>query len=302
MAGHAGNPMTKEKNMKRIFLFILTNLAILVVLGIVLDILGIDRRSMEGLMIMALLFGMGGSFISLAMSKWIAKQATGARVIDSPRTQQEQWLVATVQNLARQAGIGMPEVAVYDAPDINAFATGMKRDDALVAVSSGLLSSMTGDEAEAVLAHEVSHIANGDMVTLTLIQGVLNTFVIFLSRMAANVIDGVLGDDEEGGLGFLGYIAVTIVLEILLGILASFIVMWFSRQREYRADQGGARLAGRDKMIAALQRLKAHYEPSHLPDQIAAFGIKPKKGGLASLMSSHPPLDDRIAALRSYNG
>jgi heat shock protein HtpX len=291
--------------MKRIVLFILTNLAVLVVVGIVLNIvlaaLGIPRGSMAGLMIFALLFGMGGSFISLAMSKWIAKKSTGAQVIEQPRSNTERWLVDTVQRQAQQSGIGMPEVAVYDSPEINAFATGMNRNNALVAVSTGLLQNMDQDEVEAVLAHEVSHVANGDMVTLALIQGVVNAFVIFLARVVGGIIDSFLSGDEEeeGAGGGLAYFAIVIVLEILFGILASVIVMWFSRQREYRADAGGARLAGRDKMIAALQRLRQQMEPSHLPDQMAAFGIRSKAGGLTALFSSHPPLEQRIEALRS---
>lgn len=286
--------------MKRVVLFIATNLAIIILLSIVLSILGVDSRSATGALVIAAIFGMGGSFISLAMSKWIAKQATGAQVIDHPTTSTEHWLIQTVQQQARQAGIGMPEVAIYDAPEINAFATGMSRNNALVAVSTGLLANMRQDEAEAVLGHEVSHVANGDMITLALIQGVLNTFVIFISRMVANLIDSFLSDEEgEGGLGFFGYLAVTIVLELILGLFASIIVMWFSRQREFRADAGGAALAGREKMIAALERLQAMSEPSHLPDQIAAFGIRSKEGGLTQLFTSHPPLEDRIAALRA---
>ena len=287
--------------MKRVFYFVATNLAILLLLGVVLSIFGLDGRSTGGALVIAAIFGMGGSFISLAMSKWIAKRSTGARVLDNPVTDLERWLVDAVRRQAQQAGIGMPEVAVYDSPEINAFATGMKRNDALVAVSTGLLSSMSRDEAEAVLGHEVSHVANGDMITLALIQGVLNTFVIFISRLVANVIDTFLSSNDEegeGGLGFLGYMAVTLVLELVLGFLASLIVMWFSRQREFRADNGGAALAGREKMIAALERLKAAHEPSHLPDQMAAFGIRPREGGLAGLLMSHPPLEQRIAALR----
>ena len=287
--------------MKRVLYFVATNLAILLLLGLVLSFLGLDGRSTGGALVIAAIFGMGGSFISLAMSKWIAKRSTGAQVLDNPVTETERWLVNTVQRQAQQAGIGMPEVAVYDSPEINAFATGMRRDAALVAVSTGLLSSMNRDEAEAVLGHEVSHVANGDMITLALIQGVLNTFVIFLSRLVANVIDNFLSSDEEGegGLGFLGYMVVTFVLELVLGFLASLIVMWFSRQREFRADIGGASLAGREKMIAALERLKAAHEPSHLPDQLAAFGIRAREGGLAGLLMSHPPLEQRIAALRN---
>lgn len=284
----------------RILLYLATNLAILVLLGIVMSVLGLDSGSTSGLLVMAALFGMGGSFISLAMSKWIAKKSTGAQVIEQPSNQTEAWLLSTVQRQAEMAGIGMPEVAIYNAPDMNAFATGMKRDDALVAVSSGLLQNMSKDEIEGVLAHEVSHVANGDMVTLTLIQGVLNTFVIFLSRLVAGVINNFLRSDEEGGgLGFFGYIAVTIFLEVILGLFASLIVMWFSRKREFRADSGAAHLAGKQKMIGALKRLQAHHEPSQLPDQVSAFGIKAKEGGLASLFRSHPPLEQRIAALQN---
>jgi heat shock protein HtpX len=284
----------------RILLYLATNLAILVLLGIVMSLLGLDTRSTSGLLVMAALFGMGGSFISLAMSKWIAKKSTGAQVIDQPSNQTEAWLLSTVSRQAEMAGIGMPEVAIYNAPDMNAFATGMKRDDALVAVSSGLLQNMSKDEIEGVLAHEISHVANGDMVTLTLIQGVLNTFVIFLSRMVAGVINNFLSQDREGGgLGFMGYIAVTIFLELILGLFASLIVMWFSRKREFTADSGAAYLAGKQKMIGALQRLQAHHEPSQLPDQVSAFGIKSKEGGLASLFRSHPPLEERIAVLQS---
>ncbi len=286
--------------MKRIVLFLATNLAIVIVLTIFLNIIGVDSRSTAGALIIAAVFGMGGSFISLAMSKWIAKSATGAHVIEQPRNATESWLIDTVRQQARQAGIGMPEVAIYDSPDINAFATGMKRNDSLIAVSTGLLDKMSADEAEAVLGHEVSHVANGDMITLALIQGVLNTFVIFLARMVASVIDSAMqNNDEEGGLGFLGYMAVTIVMEIILGFLASIIVMWFSRKREFRADAGGAQLADRNKMISALERLRVAHEPSHLPEQIAAFGIQSKGKGLARLLMSHPPLEERIEALRA---
>ncbi len=288
--------------MKRILLFLTTNLAILVILSIVVSLLGLNSDSTIGLLIIAAIFGMGGSFLSLAMSKWIAKRATGAEVIDSPRDHTETWLLQTVEYQARQAGIGVPEVAVYPSPEINAFATGMNRDKALVAVSTGLLENMERDEAEAVLGHEVSHVANGDMVTLALIQGVLNTFVILIARLVANLISAFLSrDDEEGegGLSWLSYMAVTIALELVLGILASIIVMWFSRQREFRADAGGANLAGRHKMIAALRRLQQLHEPSQLPDQMAAFGINGKQGGLAKLFMSHPPLEARIAALEA---
>lgn len=286
--------------MLRIVLYLATNLAILVLLGIVMSVLGVDSRSTSGLLVMAAIFGMGGSFISLAMSKWIAKKSTGAYVITQPSNPTEQWLYNTVARMAKEAEIGMPEVAIYDSPDMNAFATGMKKDDALVAVSTGLLQGMSRDEAEAVLAHEITHVACGDMVTMSLIQGVLNTFVIFLSRMAANVINNVLSsDDEGGGLGFFGYMAVTIVLELVFGLFASVIVMWFSRRREYVADRGAAYLVGKEKMINALRRLQISHEPSRLPEQLAAFGIRPRQGGLADLLRSHPPLEQRIAALQN---
>lgn len=286
--------------MLRIVLFLATNMAILVLLGIVMSVLGVDSRSTSGLLLMAGVFGMGGSFISLAMSKWIAKKSTKAHVIENPSNPTEQWLYNTVQRMAKEAEIGMPEVAMYNSADMNAFATGMNKNNALVAVSSGLLQNMSKDEVEAVLAHEITHVACGDMVTLSLIQGVLNTFVIFLSRMAANVISNFLSGDEEGeGLGFFGYMAVTIVLELVLGLFASIIVMWFSRRREFTADKGAAYLTSKEKMTSALQRLQAHHEPSHLPDQVAAFGIRPKEGGLASLFRSHPPLEDRIEALKN---
>lgn len=284
----------------RIVLFLATNMAIIVLLGIVMSLLGVDSRSTSGLLVMAAIFGMGGSFISLAMSKWIAKKSTGAQVIVNPRNQTEQWLYNTVRRMAEQAGIGMPEVAIYESTDLNAFATGMKKNDALVAVSTGLLQNMSKDEVEAVLAHEISHVACGDMVTMALIQGVLNTFVILLSRLAANVINNFFSSDEEGGgLGFFGYMAVTIVLEIVFGLFASIIVMWFSRKREYTADRGAAYLTSKDKMVSALRRLQVHHEPSHLPDQVAAFGIRPKAGVMADLFRSHPPLEDRIKALHN---
>ena len=291
--------------MKRILLFIATNLAIVFVLSIVLHLLGVDRildeqgsnLNINALLVFSLVFGMGGSFISLAISKWTAKRFTGAQVIERPGSERERWLVETVQRQARAAGIGMPEVAVYESPDINAFATGMRRDAALVAVSSGLLQGMSRDEAEAVLGHEISHVANGDMVTLALIQGVVNTFVIFLSRVIGHTVDRVVFKTERGhGPAFW---ITTIVAEMVLGILASIIVMWFSRQREFRADAGGARLAGSGKMIAALERLKQGVNQPHLPDQLAAFGISGGMGGgLSRLFMSHPPLDERIDALR----
>jgi heat shock protein HtpX len=291
--------------MKRIFLFLATNLAIVVVLSITLRLLGFERildeqgagLDINSLLLFAAVFGFGGSFMSLAMSKWTAKRFTGAQVIEMPRNAQEHWLLTTVQRQAKKAGIGMPEVAVYHAPDVNAFATGMSKNDALVAVSTGLLNTMTEDEAEAVLAHEISHIANGDMVTLALIQGVVNTFVIFLSRVIGHTVDRVIFKTENGhGPAFW---VTAIIAEIVLGILASIIVMWFSRQREFRADAGGASLAGRDKMIAALQRLQMSVHQQHLPDQLAAFGISGGiSSGLKSLFMSHPPLEERIAALR----
>ena len=291
--------------MKRTLLFVATNIAVLLVLSVMASVLtralGIEEMpgglNLQSLIVFAAVLGFGGSFISLAMSKWMAKRATGAVVIEQPRNATEQWLFETVRRQAKQAGIGMPEVAVYDSPDINAFATGMKRDAALVAVSTGLLRSMDKDEAEAVLGHEISHVANGDMVTLTLIQGVLNTFVIVLSRVIGFFVDRVLLKNERG-FG-IGYFVATIFAQIVLGILASMIVMWFSRQREFRADRGGAKLAGREKMIAALERLRTAHEPAPLPDQMAAFGISGgRDGGWKRLFMSHPPLDERIAALQ----
>jgi heat shock protein HtpX len=285
---------------KRVFLFVVTNLAILLVLGFVMSLLGISSQSTLGMLVIAAVFGMGGSFISLAISKWMAKRSTGAEVITQPRTPVEAWLLQTVERQARAVGIGVPEVAVYPSPEVNAFATGMNRNKALVAVSTGLLDHLERDEAEAVLGHEVSHVANGDMVTLALIQGVLNTFVILIARLVANLINAFLSPDEEegeGGLGWFGYMAVTIVLELALGILASMIVMWFSRQREFRADAGSADLTGRYKMLAALRRLQKLHEPSQLPDQMAAFGINGRKSGMAKWFMSHPPLEERIAAL-----
>src|SRR5262245_63438422 len=290
--------------MKRIFLFILTNLAVMLVLSVSMKVLGLDRAlagsgfNVPAVLTMAAILGFGGSLFSLAISKWSAKKMTGARVIDTPADLTERWLVDTVRRQAQAAGIGMPEVAVYDAPDVNAFATGMNRNNALVAVSTGLLQNMTREEAEAVLGHEVSHVANGDMVTLALIQGVVNTFVIFLARVIGFVVDRViLKNEREHGIGFF---ATTIVAELVLGILASMIVMWFSRRREFRADAGGAHLAGREKMIGALQRLQAVYEvPSTLPPQMKAFGIKDGRSGLMRLFMSHPPLEERIAALQT---
>ena len=294
--------------MKRIALFIATNIAVLVVLSIVLRLFGVEGLlqqngvdlDMRALLIFSAVFGMGGSFISLAISKWIAKRMTGAQVITQPANRSQQWLLETVRRLAEQAGIGMPEVAVFQSPEINAFATGMSRNSALVAVSTGLINNMKMEEAEAVLGHEITHIANGDMVTLALVQGVVNTFVIFFSRVVGHLVDRVVFKTERG-YGPAYYIT-SIVAQIVFGILASAIVMYFSRLREFRADAGGAQLAGREKMIAALQRLQAMHEPSHLPDQLVAFGIT---GGIAEgmrkLFMSHPPLSERIAALQRGN-
>ncbi|MBC7983427.1 MAG: protease HtpX [Candidatus Obscuribacterales bacterium] len=243
--------------------------------------------------------GFGGAFVSLAISKWSAKRMTGARVITSPSTQTERWLVQTVQRQALAAGIPTPEIAIYDSPEVNAFATGMSRKNSLVAVSTGLLHKMTTEEAEAVLAHEVSHVANGDMVTLALIQGVVNTFVLFLSRIIGNPVDRLVFKTEHGtGPAFW---ITTIIAEVVLGFLASAVVMWFSRQREFRADAGAASLAGRQKMIAALERLKAQQSEARLPSEIRARGIAGGGRGLKQLFSSHPPLDVRIAALRTGN-
>src|SRR5688500_18157120 len=284
---------------KRVALFLATNLAVLALVSIVMSVLGVNAASFGGLLVMAALFGFGGSIISLLMSKWVAKRFTGAQVIGNPRNEGEQWLVATVRRQAELAGIGMPEVAVYDAPEINAFATGANRNNALVAVSTGLLRAMNRDEAEAVLAHEVSHVANGDMVTTALLQGVLNTFVIVLARVVGRVGDGYLSGGRDNG-GGLGYYAVVFVLDMVFGLFASMIAMWFSRHREFRADAGGATLAGRDKMVAALERLAQNHGLSTLPKQVAAFGISGGNGGgFKRLLMSHPPLEERIAALRN---
>ena len=282
---------------KRVALFLATNLAVLALVSIVMSILGVNPQSFGGLLVMAALFGFGGSIISLLMSKWVAKRTTGAHVIEQPRNEAEQWLVSTVRRQAEAAGIGMPEVAIYDAPEINAFATGANRNNALVAVSTGLLRAMNRDEAEAVLGHEVSHVANGDMVTMALLQGVLNTFVIVLSRLVGRAIDSYLGNRDGYGIGY--YLSV-FVLDMVFGLFASMIAMWFSRHREFRADAGGAALAGKPKMIAALERLAQTYGESSLPKQVAAFGISGGVGGgLKRLLMSHPPLEERIAALRN---
>lgn len=287
-------------------LFLITNLAIIVVLSIVLSLLGIESIldeqgigiDISSLIIFAAVLGFGGSFISLAISKWTAKRLTGARVIKSPGSDTEAWLLQTVRRQAEKAGIGMPEVAIYESPDVNAFATGMRRNNALVAVSTGLLRSMNRDEAEAVLAHEISHVANGDMVTLALIQGVVNTFVIVLSRLVGHLVDRVVFKTERGhGPAFF---ITSILAQVVFGILASIIVFWFSRQREFRADAGGARLAGREKMVSALEKLQRSVNRPHLPDQMAAFGISGRmKQGISRLFMTHPPLEERIEALKS---
>ena len=291
--------------MKRVMLFIATNLAVILVLSVVMNIVfattGLRLDNQGGLLVFAAIFGFGGAFISLLMSKWLAKRSVGAYVIESPRNETERWLVETVRRQAQQAGIGMPEVAMYRAPDMNAFATGANKNSALVAVSTGLLENMSRDEVEAVLAHEVSHIANGDMVTMALLQGVINTFVIFIARIIAGAINSALrGNNSQGeGLGGFAYYGIVIVLELVLGFLASFILMWFSRQREFRADTGSARLVGRNKMIAALQRLKLSQE-SQLDGSLMALGIIDKKS-ISELLMSHPPLDKRINALQKMN-
>lgn len=291
--------------MKRVFLFVLTNMAVLVVISISLRLLGVERVvsqsgaiNFNALLIMSMMIGFAGSLISLFMSKWSAKRMAGAQTITDPIDPTERWLVETVQRQANIAGIGMPEVAIYDAPDVNAFATGWNKDAALVAVSTGLLRNMNREEAEAVLAHEVSHVANGDMVTLALIQGVVNTFVIFFSKLFGILVDrALLKNDGRHGPG-MGAIAAEIIAQMVLGVLASVIVMWFSRQREFRADAGGAKLAGRNKMIAALERLKINHGQATLPEKMAAFGIA---GGskFSKLFMTHPPLDERIEALRA---
>ncbi|HEX9138833.1 MAG TPA: protease HtpX [Steroidobacteraceae bacterium] len=288
--------------MKRIFLFLLTNLAVLLVLSIVAQVTGLSAwlaaqgSGLAPLLVMAALFGFGGSLISLALSKWTAKRAMGVRVIEQPASADEQWLVNTVHNLAGQAQIGMPEVGIFDSPEPNAFATGPRRDHALVAVSSGLLRSMNQTQIQAVLGHEITHVANGDMITLSLLQGVVNTFVIVLSRIVGGIVDRAISRDDRGGIG---YFLCVMVAQVVFGVLASIIVMWFSRRREFRADAGGAHLAGRNAMISALEALRsAHGEA--LPKQMAAFGIAGGAGsGLQRLFMSHPPLEERIAALKA---
>jgi heat shock protein HtpX len=291
--------------MKRIALLIATNIAIMVVLSIVVSVLGLDRYlTREGLNLQALLMfsavlGFGGAFISLLISKWMAKMSMGVQVITQPRTETEQWLVNTVRQQAEAAGIGMPEVGIFDSPDPNAFATGANKNSALVAVSTGLLNNMRRNEVEAVLGHEVSHVANGDMVTLTLIQGVMNTFVFFLARVIGFVVDRVLLKNERDGVGP-GYILTVIVAQLVLGILAGMIVAWFSRKREFRADAGGAHLAGTSSMVGALEALQRVHSPTALPEKMRAFGIRSgKPQGWQRLFMSHPPLEERIAALRN---
>ncbi len=292
--------------MLRIALFLMTNVAILVVLSVTMSLLGFEpymraqgvNLDLQALLIFAAVFGMGGALISLAISKWSAKMATRARVIEGPGSETEAWLLHTVERQAKASGIGMPEVAIFDSPQMNAFATGMFKNSALVAVSTGLLRGMNRDEVEAVLAHEVSHVANGDMVTLTLIQGVLNTFVIFLSRVVGHLVDRVVFKTERGhGPAFF---VVYLLAQVILGVLANIVVMWFSRWREFRADAGGAALSGHRKMISALERLKGTADAPELPDQLRAFGIAGGlRGGLSRLFMSHPPLDERIAALET---
>ena len=289
--------------MKRIFYFLVTNLAIVLVLSVTMRLLGVEPflnangLNLNSLLIFAAVMGFGGAFISLAISKWSAKKMSGAVTIETPKTLDEIWLMNTVKKQSETVGIQMPEVAIFNSPVVNAFATGMSRNSSLVAVSSGLLEMMTKDEAEAVIGHEISHIANGDMVTLTLIQGVVNTFVLFFSRVIGYTVDKVVFKTRQGtGPAFF---ITMIISELLLGVLASIVVMWFSRQREYRADIGGGQLAGNQKMIAALQRLKSQYESSALPKSIAALGISGEQGmGLKELFSTHPSLDDRIARLQ----
>lgn len=292
--------------MMRLALFLGTNIAVLVLISIVFNLLGLEGilqqngvdLDLTALLIFSGVAGMSGSFISLAISKWMAKRSMGVRIIENPSNRAEQWLVATVRQQAERANIGMPEVGIFDSPQPNAFATGMSKNNALVAVSTGLLNNMEQGEVEAVLAHEVSHVANGDMVTMALIQGVVNTFVIFFSRIIGHFVDRVILKNERGhGIGF--FIS-SMIAQVLLGILASVIVMWFSRWREFHADDGGARLASREKMIAALRRLQAVHNPKDLPDEMAAFGIAGGLGGgIKKLFMTHPPLEERIAALQN---
>ena len=292
--------------MKRIFLFVLTNVAVLAVISITLRLLGVDRVldesgaiNFNALLTLSAVIGFSGSIVSLFLSKWMAKRSVDAHVIENPQDPTERWLVDTVRRQADAAGIGMPEVAVYDAPDVNAFATGWNRNNSLVAVSTGLLHAMSREEAEAVLAHEISHVANGDMVTLALIQGVVNTFVVFFAKLFGILVDRVLLKNDGRNSPGIGAFVAEIAAQIVLGILASTIVMWFSRQREFRADAGGANLAGRQKMIAALERLKLNHEQAAaLPKNMSAMAIS-SGGGFSRLFMSHPPLEERIEALRN---
>ena len=291
--------------MQRVLLFLATNFAILIVLSIAMQVLGIDDMlaasnagfNTEGILAFSALFGFGGAFLSLAISKFMAKRSMGVRIIEQPSNDTERWIKSTVERFANQANIGMPEVGVFDQPQPNAFATGMSRNNALVAVSTGLLHHMDRDEVEAVIGHEIAHVANGDMITMGLLQGVLNTFVIFLSRLGGFIVDRVILKNQRGH--GIGYFVTTIVFQILLSILASIITMWFSRRREFRADEGGAQLAGKSKMIRALKRLSQVSEPQDLEGEFAAFGISGRQTGLSALFLSHPPLEQRIRHLES---
>ena len=294
--------------MKRILLFLATNIAVIALASITLNILGVGNyMTSQGLNLSALLvfcavFGFAGSFVSLFLSKWMAKMSTGTQIVEQPRTAQERWLLDTVTELSQKAGIGMPEVGIFPSPELNAFATGWNKNNALVSVSQGLLDRFSPSEARAVIGHEIGHVANGDMVTLSLIQGVVNTFVMFFARLIGYAVDSFLRKDEESSSPGLGFYIASFVAELILGFLASSIVMWFSRKREFRADEAGADLAGKENMIAALQRLSSEYEaPSNMPATMSAFGIRSGlKEGLAAMFSSHPPLEDRIAALQRY--
>ena len=291
--------------MQRVLLFLATNFAILIVLSIAMQVLGIDDMlaasnagfNTEGILAFSALFGFGGAFLSLAISKFMAKRAMGVRIIEQPSNDTERWIKSTVERFANQSNIGMPEVGIFDQPQPNAFATGMSRNNALVAVSTGLLHHMDRDEVEAVIGHEIAHVANGDMITMGLLQGVLNTFVIFLSRLGGFIVDRVILKNQRGH--GIGYFVTTIVFQVLLSILASIITMWFSRRREFRADEGGAQLAGKSKMIRALKRLSQVSEPLDLEGEFAAFGISGRRTGLSALFLSHPPLEQRIRHLES---
>ena len=291
--------------MQRVLLFLATNFAILIVLSIAMQVLGIDDMlaasnagfNTEGILAISALFGFGGAFLSLAISKFMAKRTMGVRIIEQPSNDTERWIKSTVERFANQSNIGMPEVGIFDQPQPNAFATGMSRNNALVAVSTGLLHHMDRDEVEAVIGHEIAHVANGDMITMGLLQGVLNTFVIFLSRLGGFIVDRVILKNQRGH--GIGYFVTTIVFQVLLSILASIITMWFSRRREFRADEGGAQLAGKSKMIRALKRLSQVSEPLDLEGEFAAFGISGRRTGLSALFLSHPPLEQRIRHLES---